>query len=230
MSIESEIGHAALTQLRAYLAQQDLPANSRLPPERELSEILGISRSDLRKGLAVLETEGQLWRHVGKGTFIGSRPIEEPGDVSAIARRTSPAEVMRARLLIEPQIAREAALAAATDDIEAMRHVVTKTREAETWRHYENLDNQLHRLLAQATQNTVLIALFDLLNTVRRTVVWGRLRSTALKPPADHHSFAEHDAIIDAVVERDLDQAERAMRRHLRSVERNLLEVHSDGE
>src|SRR3546814_18774695 len=67
-------GQGALTQLRAYLAQRDLPANSRLPPERELCDILGVSRGELRKALAAMESNGELWRPVGKGTFIGARP------------------------------------------------------------------------------------------------------------------------------------------------------------
>ena len=84
----------------------------RLPPERQLSEALGISRTELRKALGVLEAEGQIWRHVGKGTFFGARPIDNFSDVSALARRTNPAEMMRARLVIEPEIARAAALTA----------------------------------------------------------------------------------------------------------------------
>ncbi len=46
-------GQGALTQLRAWLAQRDLPANTRLPAERELCELLGVSRGELRKALAV---------------------------------------------------------------------------------------------------------------------------------------------------------------------------------
>ena len=41
-----------------------------------MSQTLGVTRAELRKALAVLEAENQIWRHVGKGTFIGSRPIE----------------------------------------------------------------------------------------------------------------------------------------------------------
>jgi len=70
-----EGGQSALTQLRAYLAQRELPPEARLPPERELSEILGVSRGELRKALAILEGQGELWRHVGKGTFVGARPV-----------------------------------------------------------------------------------------------------------------------------------------------------------
>ena len=63
----------ALTGLRQYLTEQEFSLNSRLPAERDLSTALGVSRTDLRKALAVLEAEGQIWRHVGRGTFVGTR-------------------------------------------------------------------------------------------------------------------------------------------------------------
>ena len=218
-----DAGQGALTQLRAYLAQRELPANSRLPPERELCETLGVPRGALRKALAILEGHGELWRHVGKGTFTGARPVEEPFSVAAIAGRTHPAEVMRARQVVEPEIAREAALSATADDIAEMRRCLAGSRRAETWRQYESWDNRLHRAIAVAAHNTVLLALFDTLNAVRRAVVWGRLRQQPTRPPADHHSFAQHDAVVAAIEDRDLAEAANAMRRHLQTVERNLL-------
>lgn len=216
--------HAALTQLQAFLAQENPPTNTRLPPERELCEILGVRRSELRKALAIMEEEGQLWRHVGRGTFVGARPTE-PTDLAALAARTNPAEVMRTRILIEPEIAREAALHASAANVEAMREVMSKSREAENWRQYESLDNNLHRLIADASRNEVVVALFDALNAVRRAVVWGRLRSSHERPPADHHSFAEHERIVAAIAERDRDGAADAMRIHLMTVQRKLLEA-----
>jgi DNA-binding FadR family transcriptional regulator len=225
MDHESGDGRGALTQLRAYLAQSDLPGNARLPPERELVEILGVSRGDLRKALAVLEREGELWRHVGKGTFVGARPIDELSTVAAISGKTSPAEVMRTRLLIEPVIAREAALNGTAEDIVEMRICLKGAREARTWRFYENWDNRLHRTIAQAAHNVPMLAMFDTLNTVRRAVVWGRLRPAGDRPEPDHHSFAQHDAIVAAIEDRDLRAAEFAMRTHLVDVARNLLEV-----
>ena len=213
----------ALTQLRAYLAQAELMADSRLPPERQLCQALGVSRAELRKALAQLEAEGQLWRHVGKGTFVGSRPIDSFADIAAITKRTNPAEVMRTRLLIEPVVARVAALSATSEQIAEMRLCLRKSREATSWRQYENWDNRLHRVIAEATQNTLLLALLDTLNAVRRAVAWGRLRADKVKPDADHHSFAEHDALVDAIEDRDMDRAAKCMRRHLESVERNLL-------
>lgn len=218
-------GRGALTQLRAYLVQSDLPGNAKLPPERELVEILGVSRGDLRKALAVLEGEGELWRHVGKGTFVGARPVDELSTVATISAKTNPAEVMRTRLLIEPVIAREAALNATAEDIAEMRTCLKGAREARTWRFYENWDNRLHRTIAQSTHNVLMLAMFDTLNTVRRAVVWGRLRPPGDRPEPDHHSFAQHDALVSAIEDRDLRVAEFAMRTHLVDVARNLLEV-----
>lgn len=230
MEIEGSSGHAALVQLQAWLAQHDLPADSRLPPERELCEVLGVSRGDLRKALALLEKEGKIWRHVGKGTFIGSGPVEETVAIAEISSRTNPADLMRARFIVEPEIAREAALHATHDDIVALRRSLQQTRAAATWRQYENIDNQLHRQIALASRNTVLLGLFDVLNAIRRAVVWGRLRSEPARPPADHHSFAEHDRIVDAIANRDLAGAAAAMRTHLKSVEQRLIPLRDAAE
>jgi DNA-binding FadR family transcriptional regulator len=213
----------ALTQLRAYLAQSSFAVDSRLPPERELSRLLGVTRSELRKALATLEAEGQIWRHVGKGTFIGTRPIETIADIAAMTRSTNPGEVMQTRLALEPEVARLAARNATAGQIAEMRLCLQKTRAAETWRQYEAWDNRLHRLIAEATQNSLLLAVLDTLSAVRRAVTWGRLRAERVKPSANHHSFAEHEELVAAIADRDMDRARAAMRRHLESVERNLL-------
>jgi DNA-binding FadR family transcriptional regulator len=211
-------------QLKAHLAEQQYPLNQRLPPERSLCGRLGISRSSLRKALAVLEADGQIWRHVGRGTFVGSRPVGNLGGIPSITNRTNPAEVMDARLMMEPELARLAALHARASDIDEMAHCIRQTKGAGEWRIYELWDNRLHRAIAQATGNALLLSLFDALNVVRRAVVWGRLRPYRLTPDLSHHSFAEHDAIFDAIVQRDLELAASRMRDHLQSVRRNLLE------
>ena len=200
-----------------------MPEDGRLPPERDLAVALGVTRTELRKALGALEAEGQIWRHVGKGTFMGNRPIDSLSDIAALAKRTNPAELMRARLIIEPEIARAAALTATPMHLAELRMCQSQNAEAATWRQYESWDTRLHRTIAEATQNTPLLGLFDMLNALRRAVTWGRLRSNPVKPEPDHHSFTEHEAIIAAIENRDMNGAAAAMRIHLQSVERNLL-------
>lgn len=214
---------SVLTQLRGYLARADLSEDGRIPPERNLAKLLGVSRTELRKALAALEAQGQLWRQVGKGTYFGGRPLDTAADIAAMSMRTSPAEVMRARFAIEPELARVAALHATTAQFNEMRTCLVRARQAETWRRYEGWDNRFHRAIAEATQNALLVGLFDTMNAVRRAVTWGRLRAPPDRPSRDHHSFAEHTTIMKAVEDRDPGAAAAAMRAHLQSVERNLL-------
>ena len=223
-SIGSSDTAAVLVQLRSLLATREGAEDGRLPPERELSETLGVSRSELRKALAELEAEGQIWRHVGKGTFVGARPLDTVADIGAMAKRTSPAEAMQARLSLEPEIARIAALHARPENIASMRLCLDYQRSAKTWREYEGWDNRLHRAIAEATQNSLLLGLLDTLNAVRRAVTWGRLRpADRPRPSPDHHSFSEHERIVQAIEDRDMAAAATAMRQHLQMVQMKLL-------
>ncbi len=210
----------ALVQLRAYIAQGEFAHNDRLPPERILCTELGIARSELRKAFAVLEMEGAIWRHVGRGTFVGNGHGHgvDAQSMAMVAKRSTPSEVMYARQVLEPQLARAAALHATTESMDQLRENCRKIREAATWRQYETLDNEFHSLVAEATQNTPLIAMYDQLNALRRTIVWGRLRRHNDYPPTNHHSFDGHEAVFSAIERRDADAARDAMKKHLNAV------------
>jgi DNA-binding FadR family transcriptional regulator len=220
--MDENIDLPALEKLRGFLASAQLPDDGRLPPERELAQSLDIGRAVLRKALATLQAEGVVWRHVGKGTFTGERPIDTFADINAMVQRTNPFEVMGARIAFEPEVARCAALNATGAQIAEIRSCMLKAQQAPTWRLYEQWDNKLHRTIGEASQNSLLLGLLDTLNAVRRAVTWGRLRDTPIRPPADHHSFAEHTEIVQAIADRDAAGAYEAMRRHLRSVESHM--------
>lgn len=210
--------NSALDQLRTLLTDGTWDLDARLPPERELAETLSVSRSDLRKALAVLEAEGQIWRHVGKGTFVGARPLAALSDLSALAARTSPAEVIRTRLLLEPTAARIAATNATPTHIAEMRTCLARTRAARTFQQYVMWDNRLHVVIGEATQNTLLIGFLEALHAIRRVVVWGRLRERE-PPRPDNPSLDDHDRIVEAIEDRNADAAYREMHAHLVRVE-----------
>jgi DNA-binding FadR family transcriptional regulator len=212
-----------LVDLRSLVAEIELqPGDKRLPNERLLSERLGVTRAKLRKGLSVLESEGRLWRGVGQGTFVGPKPVKSLGVVD-LATKTNPVQVMRARMALEPELVNLAALNATDDEIAQLKELSTRCRSAMTWREYEVYDARLHREIAVAAHNAVLLALVDLLTEVRRTVTWGRQRQKGDRPPESHHSFADHDLIIDAIAHREPIKASNAMRHHLQKVEDRLV-------
>lgn len=222
--VKRENSEGALIQLRAYIAQGEFEPNDRLPAERELCDTLGIGRSELRRAFAVLEAEGAIWRHVGRGTFVGGGQSRGADylSIAEIARRTTPREVMHARRVLEPMLAHEAAQHATAEHVEQLQESCRKAREATTWRQYESFDNQFHSLLAEATQNTPLITMYEQLNALRRTIVWGCLHRQTEAPTQDHHSFKEHEAILAAIELRDADAAQSAMKLHLKVVAQGM--------
>jgi DNA-binding FadR family transcriptional regulator len=201
----------------------DAGAGTRLPPERQLAAEFGISRTELRKALAQLELDGRLSREIGRGTFVRI-PVEgDTANLEMLRESTSPRDAMEARFLIEPELAKLAAINATFKQIEAMRSLSKQMRSAETWKDYELLDGGLHRLIARATGNDLLAAIHGTVDDVRRAVVWNWLDKRPYRPPEDYSSFVEHDAIIDAIEQRDRAGAMEAMRLHLRTTMDRLM-------
>ncbi|MCV6592407.1 MAG: FCD domain-containing protein [Silicimonas sp.] len=213
----------ALDALDDFLEAGRFSPGDRLPPERELTVRLGLTRTLLRKALDSLERDGRIWRHVGKGTFVAAHPgAARPGRLSDLAARISPVDMMRARLSLEPAIAREAALAASQDAVNAIFAARDRAQDAADWDIYEAEDNQFHRTVAEATGNILLLDLFDQLNQVRRAVAWTAVTRHSSRPPRDHASFPEHDRIAEAIAARNPAEAQAAMRDHLGSVSARL--------
>lgn len=212
-------------ELRKLIVEMDLKPGQRLPPERELTERLGITRNNLRKALDVLERSGAIWRHVGKGTFVATSDADD--DVlmrrpTFLGRQLTPFKMLRARLTIEPAIAREAAINASGVALSKMHLAMERAHSAATWALYEIQDDEFHRAVAEASDNLLLLSIFDQLNQVRREVAWGCVTRATAKPPQDHPSFREHEAIAAAIANRDVATAQEAMRDHLRSVAHRL--------
>lgn len=212
-----------VAKLRSYIAEGGYKPGDRLESERDLIVRLDVTRARLRKALDALEHEGAIWRHVGKGTFIASPNVASgPSNLKMLSQQVTPVQLMRARLSLEPAIAREAALHASHEAVQRLKHSRDLATEAPNWDEYEAQDDNFHRVLAEAADNVLLLSLFDHLNAVRRAVAWNTVVRTSERPPRTHSSFAEHDAIVAAIEARDPKAAQDAMRTHLGSVSARL--------
>ncbi len=215
-------------RLRAFIVEGEYAPGDRIPPERQLIEMLGVSRAALRRALDFLERDGVIWRHVGKGTFVSYGATEGASEdaFAGLGHHLTPYRMMRARICIEPAIAREAVMNASREALTKISAAAERARKASSWLQYERHDDQFHRAIAEAADNALLLALFDSLNRVRREVAWGSVTRSDTRPPRQHPSFTEHDAICAAIEAHDADAAFRAMRNHLQSVASRLFEEH----
>jgi DNA-binding FadR family transcriptional regulator len=214
---------AVLDDLREVIDRLAPVNGDRLPPERELRHILGCSRETLRTCYAALAIEGVVWRHVGQGTFRGRRPVHMPVRDTLLVEGATPPNLMRARLLLEPQVAAEAALRADASDVIHLRKKVSEGRAAHDRAACEQADDAFHRAVAETSGNPVLIGFLIYLSGARRRVAWQRewdrtYRRIAPDEFQTIHSD-QHDAIVDAIAAANPDAAASAMDIHLNTIE-----------
>lgn len=197
-------------RLRKLMQQHRVSGGPRLPSERALADTLGVTRNRLRGVLRRMAAEGDIWRHVGRGTFIGRRPLPTPGNGGMVL--TSPREVMDARLLFEPLLARLAAFNATSADQREMQLCLDKMGAAPGWPAWASWDGRLHRAIAKASGNALLLAMFDTLQMYRNREVF-----RTLDRPFQGTDMAsrDHAAVVKAIRERDPVRAEAAMRKHI---------------
>src|SRR6266481_6674968 len=110
----------ALERVRDLIGTDQIRTSGRLPAERRLAADLGLGRRSLRHALDVLEAEGRITRHQGRGTFVTDARLGTQSLVRELAKLNNPVDTLEARLAIEPPQARLAALRATRGDIDKL--------------------------------------------------------------------------------------------------------------
>jgi DNA-binding FadR family transcriptional regulator len=209
--------------LSAGTAEGTLSPGAKLPTERDLVERLGAPRSAIRRALEVLEREGLVIRQVGRGTFLTEQAVHQLDSAPA---NTSPVEIMQVRQLLEPQVAMLAARVATQADLDRIRECLAAGAAAEDFEGFERWDAKLHRSIATAAHNGLLMNMFDVMNTARALPVWGNLKRRTSTPELRRYYHLEHTDIVEALCDRDPLEAGEKMRTHLQHVADSLLGRH----
>ncbi|MEP4341625.1 MAG: FCD domain-containing protein [Lentilitoribacter sp.] len=223
MNLSKKKHITVVENLRNILENIAPDVGDRLPSERELSKLLGCSRETLRKCLTILEEKQEIWRHVGQGTFRGKRPNHLPIRDAILINGVTPPDVIRARLLLEPQVAAEAARHATSKEIELLRKKIRNGKDAKDRLDCEVADDNFHRAIAQVANNPLLIQVLSFFSGTRRRVAWQRewdrtYRRIGVDEFQTTHSD-QHEKIVDAISLNDPEAAEAAMKIHLQTIE-----------
>ena len=129
---------------------------------------------------------------MGRGTFIGSSPAAGAEDLSRVSAATNPAEIMEARLILEPKLASLAALRATKNELAAMEACLKKSKEAGDTAEFEKWDELLHGSIAKATDNSLLISLFTVIQQMRQSDIWGRLKVASVTSERRKSYWTQH--------------------------------------
>jgi GntR family transcriptional regulator, transcriptional repressor for pyruvate dehydrogenase complex len=227
----AKVGFEAILRNKVYqeVAKQlerriteELKPGDRLPPERELVQMLGVSRSSVRDAIRSLELKGLLEPRQGIGTVVCS-PDATPANPLATAlleKRKMVAELLDVRQMLEPPLAGRAALHSTRDEISEMEEILAR-QEAKVRRGELGIDedSEFHYSIALASNNSAILKVVDVLMDLLRET-----RERALQVEGrQEKSLAGHRRILAALKRGDAAAAEAAMERHLEEMENIVL-------
>ena len=222
LKIERQDLHGQVTAILANLITDSEP-NSKLPTERELSEMIGVGRSTVREAVRSLAFIGAITVRQGDGIYV-SHPdrttVERLIGLGLMMQRSKISEVIEARSVLEVEAVRLTAVrrseeeaSALVDNIRLMKETVQGPTEA------SRLDLEFHVLMARGSHNSVLV---HFLNGMRGLLeVWINQAVNDRRIVAD--VLEEHQSIVQAVVDKDPDLAADQMRVHMHNAGERLL-------
>ena len=218
---EGSLSVQATHQIRELIRSGELKKGERLPSERDLGERLGVSRTVVREAIKMLRASGYVKVRMGVGSFITEDPVnilEDPLNYSNDPESKKIADLHQVREVLEPAVAALAAQNATPGDIHKMEAAVLDMEgNLSNGYRYIEADKMFHVALAEATNNSVftllLNSIVDLLQEARRLAI-----ST---PGAGERSSHYHRRILEAVKNKEAEEAFNLMTEHMQQTERD---------
>jgi len=216
-------------QLRHLMESGEFPAGSRLPPERELAEKLGVSRPSVREALIALEVEGRVRIRMGSGVYVVDPPPRGIARLWPGSPPEGPFEVLKARELVESAVCREAVAHVEPSDIAAL-DLILQQMDAYGGRGDEilALDRAFHTAVAGILRNAVLVRFVGDLFDQRISPYFRQLARHFETAESWRSATAEHRAIRDALARGDGPGAQAAMHRHLQKSQERFSQSFGD--
>lgn len=211
-----------LDQIQDFIVRQQLKPGDKLPPERQLINEFGVSRTVVREAIRALEERGLVEVKHGSGVYVAEPSMDSVTDSLALHLRVSGSSLMpllEVREILEVEIAGLAAERATDEDLEQMEKTLRRGTELlDSPGEYVEEDLRFHELLTKATHNEVLPILLNPL----AELLWKSRRVTIEPPGSTELASKGHRKIFEAVKNKDKKRAREAMREHLRMVRRLL--------
>jgi DNA-binding FadR family transcriptional regulator len=214
-------------QLRRTILDGRLEEGARLPTERELVSLTGLSRGSVREALRMLQVEGLARPRPGRfGGNVVSRP---DNDLMAhfvgqfvISRQLPLRTVHETRETIEPALARLAAIHRSDEDLARLRALNADLAVADlTAAQFATINVTWHNAVAAASKNDLMAAL---LYAMSNGVIAATTDVVYDSPDIHQAVWRVHERIIDAIADRDGDAAFRRMERHVKATREKVKE------
>jgi GntR family transcriptional regulator, transcriptional repressor for pyruvate dehydrogenase complex len=210
----------AIIRIREMITSGGLSPGDRLPPEKELSETLGLSRSSLREAVKALEVIRILDVRRGDGTYVTSLEprllLEAMSFVVDLHTDQSVLEIFGVRRMLEPAAAGLAARLATEETITHLEALIDQTDAAAGIEDLVRHDLEFHQEIVEAAGNEYLSRLVESMSS---STVRARIWRGITQQGATERTIAEHRGILDALRRGDSRLSEALMLTHIAGIE-----------
>lgn len=214
----SRLYEQIVQQVEESIHKGALKPGDQLPPERELAEQFGVSRTAVREAVKALREKGLVEAYPGRGTFItdgSSYTIRQSLDRMMRNGNEGFAFLAEVREILEPEIAALATVRADEEVLTALREQVavmdSSRRDPDA---YIEADLDFHLALAEAAGNPIILSLIDSIVGLLREQRIGIFQVEGGPERGQYH----HKRILEAIENRDELGAREAMKAHLKQV------------
>ncbi|MGH9395703.1 MAG: FadR/GntR family transcriptional regulator [Terriglobia bacterium] len=218
LSPNASLVERARQQLESLILNGSLPPGKRLPTERKLGEMLGVSRTVVRESMRLLSAAGLVKVTTGSGTYVqgvGPSIVRDSLNLLLRASHLTPEQIYEVRSVLEINVAGLAAQRAGVEEIAAMAEensalVPDSLPATEYARH----DLMFHIRLAESTRNPLFLSLIHSLSTVTIRTMW-QMYAASHETSKRQIRTDEHSAILERVKVHDVEGARQAMSQHM---------------
>jgi GntR family transcriptional repressor for pyruvate dehydrogenase complex len=227
----SRVSDAVAHELEQRILEGSVKAGDRIPAERELAQMMGVSRASLREAIQKLVMKGLLVSRQGEGTFVTDRLDAGFTDPWQEMLSTHPAvreDLLEFRHMLEAAAAECAAQRATDADLERLQLSFARLEEAFSG---DDLDLQVerdlafHQAIADAAHNVIIGHQTASLLRLMRDHIRLNLSVLVRLPEAREHLQQQHRAVFEAIVGRRAASAREAAARHVDFVRARLRET-----
>jgi GntR family transcriptional repressor for pyruvate dehydrogenase complex len=227
---KSSTAERIVENLITLIKEQRLQVGDKIPPERQLCEMMGVSRPILREALRALQVMNIIDIRQGAGAYISSlepEDVVEHLDIVFHLDSTLYSDLYEARRIIEAGIIRAAAVRIRDEELDAIQENISQARNyIDDEPAFYQKDLELHDLIMKASGNRVIPIFMQSINKLSLLL---RRKSNAL-PNIRKHTIRDHELILKALKDRNTQEAAAAMEQHITNVEKAFLNYEGEND
>ena len=225
-----KISEEIVDQIKQLISKGELKPGDRIPSERELATMLGVSRPSVREAIMVLEAMGFLDSRQGGGTFV--KALTESSIMDPLAKLVEQRDPELLRALAEVRMGLESwsaylagQRANAGDIAELHRLYAVMEKQASQGGWDPDVDAEFHYAITAASHNSLQMHVLDSIHSIFHTTIQVALKEFYQKEGHVQLLLTHHREIMEAIADHQPELARQKMMEHLKMVEEKMAQL-----